>query len=99
MYRMYCQDLCYRQILSTSTLSGKLAPDIFNRICPIFVLSRSTSCVLAVVHPCRQCHECMDEQDAYMEVIGRVESGTETEKTYGTVFRVTIYMEVGTKSG
>ena len=32
-----------------SALSGKLVPDVFNRICPIFVLSRSTSCIHAVV--------------------------------------------------
>jgi len=36
-----CQNLV--KIITHSALSGKLVPDIFTRICPIFVLSRSRS--------------------------------------------------------
>jgi hypothetical protein len=42
---------CQNQVKTIvySALSGKLVPDVFTRICPIFVLSRPTSCLHAVV--------------------------------------------------
>ncbi|MFT5427083.1 MAG: hypothetical protein ACI9ZT_002040 [Gammaproteobacteria bacterium] len=43
-----------------SALSGILAPSIFTQICPIFVLSRPTSCIHAVVDTGLRQHDDID---------------------------------------